>query len=212
MIGVPMGSRSGVWAVDPDPPKKPEEPDGRAVWAALVEKHGEPPKTHTEVTPRGGWHVVFKWDPARPVTNSPGALAGQNVDVRGEGGYIIVAPSVCIGDGTPKNVAGEYRAELEGYWLFATAPDWLYELILRKPEPAPQPKRDSKSFWRNVNDLALQNLDAWVPDVFGSLAELPAGDRRLAGLLGSSGAQSRRGPVAPPGRHQGLGRPRHGRS
>ena len=158
-----------------DPPKKPEEPDGRAVWAALVEKHGEPPKTHTEVTPRGGWHVVFKWDPARPVTNSPGALAGQNVDVRGEGGYIIVAPSVCIGDGTPKNVAGEYRAELEGYWLFATAPDWLYELILRKPEPAPRPKRDSKSFWRNVNDLALQNLDAWVPDVFGPLASTSRG-------------------------------------
>ena len=175
MIGVPMGSRSGVWAVDPDPPKKPEEPDGRAVWAALVEKHGEPPKTHTEVTPRGGWHVVFKWDPARPVTNSPGALAGQNVDVRGEGGYIIVAPSVCIGDGTPKNVAGEYRAELEGYWLFATAPDWLYELILGKPEPAPQPKRDSKSFWRNVNDLALQNLDAWVPVVFGPLASYQPG-------------------------------------
>ncbi len=176
MIGVPMGSRSGVWAVDPDPPKKPEEPDGRAVWAALVEKHGEPPKTHTEVTPRGGSHVVFKWDPARPVTNSPGALAGQNVDVRGEGGYIIVAPSVCIGDGTPKNVAGEYRAELEGYWLFAAAPDWLYELILGKPEPEPQPKRDSKSsFWRKVNDLALQNLDAWVPDVFGPLAEYQPG-------------------------------------
>ena len=34
MIGVPMGSRSGVWAVDPDPPKKPDEPDGREIWAA----------------------------------------------------------------------------------------------------------------------------------------------------------------------------------
>ena len=95
--------------------------------------------------------------------------------MRGEGGYIIVAPSVSIGDGTPKNVAGEYRAELEGCWLFATAPDWLYELIQRKPEPAPQPKRDSKSFWRNVNDLALQNLDAWVPVVFGSIASYQPG-------------------------------------
>ena len=26
MIGVPMGPRSGVWAIDPDPPKKPENP------------------------------------------------------------------------------------------------------------------------------------------------------------------------------------------
>ena len=54
MIGVPMGSRSGVWAVDPDPPKKPGEPDGRAVWAVLVAKHGKLPATHTEITPRGG--------------------------------------------------------------------------------------------------------------------------------------------------------------
>ena len=120
MIGVPMGSRSGVWAVDPDPPKKPEEPDGRAVWARLVAKHGELPATHTEVTPRGGQHILFKWDPDRPVTNSPGALVKANIDVRGEGGYIIVAPSVCIGDGTPKNVAGQYRvAEPQDFFHFA---------------------------------------------------------------------------------------------
>ena len=32
----------------------------------------------------------------------------------------------------------------KGCRLFARAPDWLYELILRKPEPAPQPKPDGK--------------------------------------------------------------------
>ena len=32
MIGVPMGPVSGVWAVDPDPPKTAEEPDGREIW------------------------------------------------------------------------------------------------------------------------------------------------------------------------------------
>ena len=37
MIGVPMGSRSGVWAVDPDPPKKPDDADGRVVWAAFCD-------------------------------------------------------------------------------------------------------------------------------------------------------------------------------
>ena len=77
MIGVPMGSRSGVWAVDPDPPKTPEEPDGIAIWASLIEEHGKLPPTHTEITPRGGKHIVFKWDPARPVTNSPGDWQGR---------------------------------------------------------------------------------------------------------------------------------------
>ena len=107
MIGVPMGSRSGVWAIDPDPPKKDGEPDGRVLWAELVEKHGKVPPTHKEVTPRGGRHILFAWDPQRPVTDSPGALKGQNIDVRGEGGYVIVAPSISVGDGG-KNVAGEY--------------------------------------------------------------------------------------------------------
>ena len=140
MIGVPMGARSGVWAVDPDPPKKPEEPDGRAIWAGLVQKHGKLPATHTEVTPRGGQHILFKWDPERPVTNSPGALEGQNIDVRGEGGYVIMAPSVSMGDGG-KNVAGQYLVvEPLDFFHFAEAPDWLYELVL---QPEPQPASDA---------------------------------------------------------------------
>ena len=128
MIGVPMGSRSGVWAVDPDPPKKPEEPDGRAVWAGLLQEHGKLPATHTEITPRGGQHVLFKWDPERPVTNSPGALGGQNIDVRGEGGYVIMAPSVCA------RRRPLQRLEPLDFFHFAMAPDWLYELVLRPKE------------------------------------------------------------------------------
>ena len=121
MIGVPMGSRSGVWAVDPDPPKKPSDSDGRVVWAGLLREHGKLPATHTEVTPRGGQHVLFKWDPDRPVTNSPGDLGGQNIDVRGEGGYVIMAPSVCA-DG------GRYSVvEPLDFFRFAMAPDWVYE-------------------------------------------------------------------------------------
>ena len=187
MIGVPMGARSGVWAVDPDPPKKPEEPDGRAVWAGLLREHGKLPATHTEITPRGGQHVLFKWDPDRPVTNSPGALAKTNIDVRGEGGYIIVAPSVCVGDGS-KNVAGQYCVA-GNFFHFAIAPDWLYDLVLARPEPEPKPapkpaqattsssprssekSDDGKQFWRKVNDIAFQNLGAWVPEIFGSAAE-----------------------------------------
>jgi hypothetical protein len=139
MIGVPTGSRSGVWAVDPDPPKKPEECDGCAIWANLLQVHGKLPATHTEVTPRGGWHVLFKWDSDRPVTDSPGALTGTNIDVRGEGGYIIVAPSVCVGDGSARNVAGQYSvAQPLDFFHFARAPDWLYKLVLKQPEPEPE--------------------------------------------------------------------------
>ena len=180
MIGVPMGSRSGVWAVDPDPPKKPEEPDGRAVWASLLQEHGELPATHTESTPRGGQHVLFKWDPERPVSNSPGALGGQNIDVRGEGGYVIMAPSVCA-DG------GRYSViEPLNFFHFAMAPDWLYELVLRPKEKsstaAATPPHISSffsfgknEFWRKVNSIAFQRLGAWVPEIFGSAARFEPG-------------------------------------
>ncbi len=49
MIGVPMGPISGVWAVDPDPPKTPEEPDGREIWA---ESHFRSTASYQQRTPR----------------------------------------------------------------------------------------------------------------------------------------------------------------
>ena len=161
MIGVPMGSRSGVWAVDPDPPKKPGDADGRVVWAGLLRQYGKLPPTHTESTPRGGQHVFFKWDDNRPVTNSPGALKGQSIDVRGKGGYVIVAPSVSA-DGACYRVV-----EPLDFFHFAMAPDWLYELILKKPEPKPEATADRPSdFFRSVNSAALADLPAWVPSLF----------------------------------------------
>jgi hypothetical protein len=180
MIGVPTGPRSGFWGIDPDPPKKEEEPDGRAVWAEILQKHDPLPATHTEITPRGGTHVLFSWDPDRPVTNSPGAFTGQNIDVRGDGGYLIMHPSVCTGDGSTKNVVGQYSvADPLNIFQFAKAPDWLYELVLQ-PEPEkpsapvlPTPERtssllpkESNPFWHNVNALAMDRLSSWVPDAF----------------------------------------------
>ncbi len=178
MIGVPMGHRSGLWAIDPDPPKNDGDPDGRVIWKGLVEKNGALPATHTEVTPRGGTHILFKWDADRPVTNSPGALKGTNIDVRGEGGYVIMAPSECKGDGSRKNVAGKYQLG-ENRFQFADAPDWVFDLVLQSEPVAAQPtqakignllsafpKPASSEFWRNVNSEALKRITDWAPAAF----------------------------------------------
>jgi putative DNA primase/helicase len=184
MIGVPMGEQTGVWSIDPDPPKDPGKPDGREKWAELLRKHGNIPATHTEVTPRGGYHILFAWDPSRPVTNSPGDLAGQSIDIRGAGGYVIMAPSVAA--------SGQRYSVVEplDFFHFAQAPDWLYELILKKPE-APKPvrleqvlsrpftvshaKNDGSQFWRRVNNMAFEKLSSWVPDIFGNAARFEKG-------------------------------------
>lgn len=131
MIGVRCGSLSGIWALDPDAPKKPGDLDGKANWAALRRKHGCPP-THTHLTPGGGEHLVFKWRPDCPVTNSEGDIKGSGINVRGEGGYIIAPPSRRH-DGKMYEVA-----EPLDFFNFVDAPDWLYAMLRLKPQPRPQ--------------------------------------------------------------------------
>ncbi|MEH2627065.1 hypothetical protein V1292_005120 [Bradyrhizobium sp. AZCC 1719] len=129
MIGVACGVASGVWAIDPDAPKKPGDPNGKANWAELRQKHGCE-HTHTHLTPGGGEHLLFKWRPDRPITNSEGRIKRTGINVRGEGGYIIAPPSRRA-DGKAYEIA-----EPLDFFRFADAPDWLYELLAPPPRPA----------------------------------------------------------------------------
>ena len=127
MIGIPTGRRSGVFAIDPDAPKRDRDADGRASWRNLQAKHDRCPATHTHNTPGGGQHIVFRWRADKPVTNKEGKLKGLGINVRGDGGYIIAPPSMA---GSGKRY--EYAEPLDAF-NFADAPDWLYDLILAKP-------------------------------------------------------------------------------
>lgn len=171
MIGVPTGPVTGVWAIDPDRPKPDKPADGFTAWINLARERGGVPHTHTHETASGGLHVLFAWDPERPVSNSSGRLP-DGIDVRGKGGYLIVPPSRTI-DGK------EYRvAEPLDYFNFSQAPDWLYELILPapKPEEMPAPVASSRrgkiasiigsGFFQEVNREALKNIGGWVAEVF----------------------------------------------
>jgi hypothetical protein len=121
MIGVPSGSRSGFWALDPDVDEVKGH-NGPAELARLEAEHGELPKTPTSVTLRGGRHLLFKWNAARPVRNKTGGLP-PGIDVRGDGGYIVVAPSK-----REDGVAYRWEISPEECEL-AEAPEWLSQLI-----------------------------------------------------------------------------------
>jgi Bifunctional DNA primase/polymerase, N-terminal/AAA domain len=127
MIGVRMGTASGVWALDPDAPDKPGATDGRQSWIDLQQKHGAAPPTHTHNTPGGGQHLLFLYRADKPVTTAEGALKGLGINVRGEGGYIIAPPSA-IADGKSYEMA-----EPLDFFKFAEAPIWLYDLVLAEP-------------------------------------------------------------------------------
>jgi hypothetical protein len=86
-VGVPTGERSGLLVLDVDPR------DGGAEGLAALERAGGPlPETAKSRTGGGGTHVFFAYPAGEVVRSSAGKL-GPGLDVRGEGGYVVVPPS-----------------------------------------------------------------------------------------------------------------------
>ena len=123
MVGVPTGARVGFWVLDIDLDRD-KGVDGATALTRLEAEHGPLPHTAESRTPRGGRHLLFNWNPARPITNSRGALP-DGIDVRGDGGYFIVPPS--------KRQDGARYVWKDLHDQPVQAPEWLYELIGRKP-------------------------------------------------------------------------------
>ncbi len=113
-IGVPTGERSGLLVVDVDHP---------AGLDALEAEHEELPATRTHRTGSGGMHHLYRYPEGSNIRNSTGKLA-HGLDVRGEGGYVIVPPS---------RTTRAYTV-LDDLPL-AAPPGWLLE-ALRRPHSA----------------------------------------------------------------------------
>jgi hypothetical protein len=86
-VGVPTGKKSGVVVLDVD------VDEGGLESLAKLERAGTPvPKTARARTGGGGIHVFFRYPRGTEIRNSAGLL-GPGLDVRGEGGYVVVPPS-----------------------------------------------------------------------------------------------------------------------
>ncbi len=121
-IAAATGSSSGFWVLDID------MPDGPATLAELEAEHGSLPVTIEASTPRGGRHLYWTWPTnGQEIRNSAGGI-GTGLDVRGEGGSIILPPSV-LSNG------GHYRWVKNGAGAIADAPEWLVRLVLPPPPP-----------------------------------------------------------------------------
>jgi len=82
------------------------------------------------VTPRGGTHYWFAQLDGEAVDSSVGRIA-PNVDIRANGGYVVVPPSVIDDDG--KGIHGQYNwvatQRLSMRSELTPIPDWLLQLI-----------------------------------------------------------------------------------
>jgi Bifunctional DNA primase/polymerase, N-terminal len=116
LIGVPMGRRTGMFAIDVDA-SPPHAHDGVAAWRALEAKSGVTP-TRIHMTATGGLHLLFCWPPERYIGCAVKGLP-KGIECKGEGGSIIFPPSERSG--------GKYSvvSDVDP----AHAPDWLLNLV-----------------------------------------------------------------------------------
>ena len=146
-IGVPTGSISGFWVLDIDP-------GGEDEIGGLEADRGPLPATRTVITPRGGRHMWFRY------TGSVASTAGRiapHVDTRGDGGYVVVPPSVTA---RAYSWSGDPACDL------AVSPTWLIELVRKKPSISERaiaairpPTASSAGSWTNAYGSAALNRE-----------------------------------------------------
>lgn len=117
------GENSGVIIIDLDPKHMDIDP------LVFISQF---PSTCVVRTPRGGWHLYFKYPKGLKLGNRRGSLP-KGIDVRGQGGYALLPPSyVEYDDGSDP---GEYRWEEFGE--LPPLPQEIIDMIQSGPDEAP---------------------------------------------------------------------------
>jgi hypothetical protein len=86
-IGGRMGAASGIFAIDADTYKPGEAGEAAKAYVAWLERSGMLPSTRVHATRNGGRHYLFRAE------EFPNCKPSKGVEVKGEGGYIILPPS-----------------------------------------------------------------------------------------------------------------------
>jgi hypothetical protein len=86
-IGGRMGAASGIFAIDADTYKPGEAGEAAKAYVLGLERSGMLPATRVHATRNGGRHYLFRAE------EFPNCKPSKGVEVKGEGGYIILPPS-----------------------------------------------------------------------------------------------------------------------
>lgn len=149
-IAICTGATSGFWVLDVD------GPEGIASLGALENMHGILTRTPAQSTGKG-LHILFK-HPGKKVVNRVKSL-GAGLDVRGDGGYIVAAPS--------QHLLGHKYQWHDG--ALEDAPKWLVDLVVEQTKPdyvaptntyAPTTSSDVQSALARLNPS--MTYDEWI--------------------------------------------------
>jgi putative DNA primase/helicase len=161
-IGMPTGTRNNRFVIDPDGPV------GEETLGKLVAENGQLPDTFTVRTGRaeGGWHLHFRVDGV--MTKSAAGLLGPKLDVKGDGGFVLLPPSIHPDTGK------EYTVHHNGQP--AEAPQWLVAKV----------RKDTAGSKRKTTDKV--KLSDTYPIPFGEHYDTLV---RYAGLMLAKGMPER---------------------
>jgi len=125
-VGIATGPASDVWVLD-------VEAEGIENLDRLQQQHGKLPETVSSITGGGGRHYFFSYN-GQEIRNKT-KISGLAIDVRGDGGYVVVPPSI-------HNSGNAYQWEhAPDSTPIVEAPQWLLDLVVGttingKPGPA----------------------------------------------------------------------------
>jgi hypothetical protein len=132
-IGIPTGKENKFWVMELD--TAAHGVDGAATLARLVEKFGELPATLQALSPSRSLHFYFCYPiDGAIIRNDTSKRLGSGIDVRGEGGMVVVPPS--------ERDDGKYQ------WInqekMAVAPLWLLARVSKREIERPLLEDDNK--------------------------------------------------------------------
>lgn len=167
-LGIPTGAPSGFVVVDLDTKK---DKNGPATFQGLLDRHGGSPPPFRVRTPSGGQHLYFRHPGGNVYVPCSVEELGPGIDVRADGGYVVVPPS--------RTDEGAYEVIERGQP--PDLPPWLLALILAPPR---KPARKNKAESATLAPTASSGPDAPVKTEPGSATtvtdlELNAALRRL---------------------------------
>lgn len=152
-IGIACGPGSGLAVLDVD--KKGKE-DGEKSLVALEHKHGELPRTIHQMTGSGGFQFFYRYPEGRTIRNSCRSL-GKGLDTRGDGGFVIVPPSVHPSGGVYEWMAPPWDDELAELESLPEA--WIKLLEPKRQTTITVPIKPLKTLPDVGNDLIEGRLE-----------------------------------------------------
>jgi replicative DNA helicase len=176
-IGIPTGKQTFyVLDIDVADGKQGEESLMR-----LEKEHGKLPDTMTAFTGGGGKHLCFLYSGDEELKNGTNIRPG--IDFRGDGGYIVVEPSM--------HASGNiYEWEsYEDMWhqYIEEMPEWLVELVSKKPKQSTKPKSQKEKSSTTTKSITIGYRNETLFKLGCTLREINGVDSSL--LLGAlSGA------------------------